>query len=111
MTLDMFANIWLTFFSLLAVVLVNRKEEKFVKWGPVFGAISQPGWFYTAAVNHQIGVFLTALAFLGVWLDGVRLRWTSLTWRQIGSFLWRKMRDLSRLIAETFFLLREKVRR
>lgn len=67
MNLDLIAQIGLSFFGILAIVLVARKN----KWGFVFGFISQPFWFITAYLNRQWGVFLLSVIYACTWVYGI----------------------------------------
>ncbi len=65
--LDLIAQIGLTIMSVSAIILVAKKN----KWGFVVGLISQPFWFITAIMNHQVGVFITSVIFTFSWILGI----------------------------------------
>ena len=64
---DIIAQIGITIFGLLGIILVAKK----IKWGFVFGFLSQPFWFLTAYLNEQWGVFILSLAYTFSWCLGI----------------------------------------
>jgi len=62
-------------FGITAVWLSQDKSERYRKWAPLFGLLSQPFWFYTAWINQQWGVFLLSVVYTVCWLRGVRTYW------------------------------------
>ena len=65
--IDIIAQIGISFFGILAIILVSRKN----KWGFVFGLLSQPFWFITAFINQQWGVFFLSIIYTCSWLYGI----------------------------------------
>jgi nicotinamide riboside transporter PnuC len=65
--LDFIAQIGITVFGIIAILLVAKKN----KWGFVVGLASQPFWFITSYLNEQWGVFLLSIAYAGVWIYGI----------------------------------------
>ncbi len=66
--LDVVAQIGVSFFGILAIILISRKN----RWGFVFGLMSQPFWFITAFINQQWGVFLLSVIYTCSWLYGIQ---------------------------------------
>ena len=48
---------------------------KLVKWGCVFGVISQPFWYLIAIRTGEIGVLVTTTVITILWLKGVWSWW------------------------------------
>lgn len=67
MDIDLIAQIGITIFGVIAILLVARKN----KWGFVFGLASQPFWFITAVVNKQWGIFFLNIIYLFSWAYGI----------------------------------------
>jgi len=65
--LDEIAQVGVFVLSILAVVLVSRKN----RWGFVSGLLSQPFWLITSYLNGQIGVFAVSIAMAVSWSYGV----------------------------------------
>jgi nicotinamide riboside transporter PnuC len=64
---DLFAQVGISMFGIVAIILVSRKN----KWGFVFGLLSQPFWFITSYINHQWGVFIVSIIYLISWGYGI----------------------------------------
>ena len=62
-------------FGVVAVWLSQDADAKRRKYGPVFGLISQPFWFYTAFTHDQWGIFGLSFLYTWSWLKGVRTYW------------------------------------
>jgi hypothetical protein len=56
-------QVWLTISGLLAIYLVSKKS----KWGPIWGLIGQPAWFYSAIYTKQCGMFVSSIAYSVMW--------------------------------------------
>lgn len=67
MSLDTISQIGLSFFGIIAIILVARKN----KWGFVFGLASQPFWLLTSYINKQWGVFLLSIIYVFSWGYGL----------------------------------------
>jgi len=67
MDLDSISQIGLSFFGIIAIILVARKN----KWGFVFGLASQPFWLLTSYLNKQWGVFLLSIIYVFSWAYGL----------------------------------------
>ena len=67
MDLDTISQVGLSFFGIIAIVLVARKN----KWGFVFGLASQPFWLSTSYLNKQWGVFLLSIIYIFSWAYGL----------------------------------------
>jgi nicotinamide riboside transporter PnuC len=65
--LDAIAQIGITIFGVLAIILVAKKN----KWGFVLGLISQPFWVATSIINKQWGVLLLSIVYVGSWSYGI----------------------------------------
>jgi nicotinamide riboside transporter PnuC len=64
---DIISQIGITFFGVIAVILVAKKN----KWGFVFGLLSQPFWFITSYLNQQWGIFFLSIVYTLSWLFGI----------------------------------------
>jgi nicotinamide riboside transporter PnuC len=67
MDLNFISQIGLSFFGIIAIILVARKN----KWGFVFGLASQPFWILTAYVNKQWGIQILNVIYVFTWLYGI----------------------------------------
>lgn len=67
MSIDLISQIGLSFFGILAIILVARKN----KWGFVLGLASQPFWILTAYVNKQWGIQLLNVIYVFTWSYGI----------------------------------------
>ncbi len=65
--IDIVAQGCLSVLSLVAIVLVSRKN----KWGFVFGFSSQPFWIATSLINRQWGVFFLSVVYTFTWGYGI----------------------------------------
>ena len=65
-TLDIIAQFGVGILSIVAILLVSKKN----KWGFVFGLASQPFWFITSFINHQWGVFFLSVVYTVSWAYG-----------------------------------------
>jgi nicotinamide riboside transporter PnuC len=66
-SLDIYANIGMFLFGVIAIILVARKN----KWGFVFGLFSQPFFFITSWINKQWGLFFLSIIYTGSWIYGI----------------------------------------
>jgi len=64
---DTIAQIGVTIFGVIAIILVSRKN----RWGFVFGLLSQPFWFITSYCNKQWGVFFLTVIYTFSWIYGI----------------------------------------
>jgi nicotinamide riboside transporter PnuC len=65
--LDLIAQIGISVFGVLAIILVAKKN----KWGFVFGLASQPFWLITSYLNKQWGVLLLSVIYIFSWAFGI----------------------------------------
>jgi hypothetical protein len=73
-TLDLIAQIAITIFSTLAVLLVARLD-KWKKYGYLSGLISEPFWFITAVINMQWGIIILCVVYTIGWGIGTYNYW------------------------------------
>jgi hypothetical protein len=71
---DLFIQIGLAFCGVMAIYLVNRKD-KLQKWGPVFGILGQPFWFYAMWHAEQWVPFFLSFIYLYSWVMGFYNMW------------------------------------
>ena len=64
---DTIAQIGIAIFGITAIILIAKK----IKWGFVFGLLSQPFWYITSFLNKQWGVFFLSIVYSCSWLYGV----------------------------------------
>lgn len=64
----------LTIFSLIAVYCVTGRGA-LQRWGPIFGLLSQPFWFYATWRAEQWGMFGLSLVYAVMWVRGIYNGW------------------------------------
>jgi len=72
--LDIICQIWMLIFGGLAVFFVSKKN-KWMRWGFIFGVMSQPAWFYTAIRTQQWGMLLLVIFYTLNWFKGIYNYW------------------------------------
>jgi hypothetical protein len=73
-TLDTVAQVWILFTGLVAIYLVNS-DNKYQKFGCIFGTAGQPAWIYTGVHNEQYIMLPLYIAYTVLWLKGVYAFW------------------------------------
>ena len=68
-------QIGIALFGVVAIWLSQDKSKQRRKYGPVFGLIGQPFWFYTAYAHEQWGIFALSILYTISWAKGVRTYW------------------------------------
>lgn len=67
-------QIFIFIFGVSAILLVGR-NDKWRKYGFIFGLIGQPFWFYSAYHTQQWGVLLMCLFYTYSWSLGFYNNW------------------------------------
>jgi len=67
----------LAFFGLSAIFMAMGNNLTARKWAPIVGLCGQPFWLTFAYQTHASGVMLLSLAYIVVYLIGVRNQWMS----------------------------------
>jgi hypothetical protein len=62
-------------FGVGAVYLANDARPQVRRSGCIAGLISQPFWFYTAAVHHQWGILAASFFYTFSWGRGFYYQW------------------------------------
>lgn len=70
-----FSQIWIGTFGFAAIALVNVRNLRLRRWGPVMGLISQPGWFYATWQAQQWGIFALSVLYALSWGMGFYNAW------------------------------------
>jgi len=72
---------FLALFSILGMACTQmRAGSPFLKWGCIFGLLSQPFWFYASLTAQQDGNFIVNIAATAIWLRGLWIFWIA-PWR------------------------------
>lgn len=66
--LDVVLGMLLPIFSVLGVFLSTSLNATVRRTGFVLGLLSQPVWFYFAISTYNVGMFINAMFFTGLWL-------------------------------------------
>lgn len=69
------SQLFIGIFGLTAIILVNARSAEFQKWGPIFGLLSQPFWFYSTFQAEQWGIFGLSFIYTFLWMRGFYNRW------------------------------------
>lgn len=56
-------QVLLVIFGVLSIGFLSSKDITYLKYGFIFGLISEPLWFYTAYVKEQPGVMFMVLCY------------------------------------------------
>lgn len=70
-----FVQAWITLTGVAAIWLVNTRNDKLRRWGPVFGLISQPAWFIATYSAGQWGMLGLSCFYTYAWIMGIRNHW------------------------------------
>jgi hypothetical protein len=62
-------------FGVAAVWLSQDSREKFRRWAPVCGLISQSAWLYASYTAQQWGVLALTVLYTVAWANGMRTYW------------------------------------
>lgn len=73
--MDIISQVGIVLFGLVAVYLTQDKREERRKWACIFGLLSQPFWFISAASNNQPGVLFISFVYALIWLKGFYTNW------------------------------------
>lgn len=72
--IDTIAQCGAAILGVSAIWFVGRKEQ-WRRWGYIFGALSQPFWYYTFVHNHQYILVLLSAFYTYGWLQGIYFYW------------------------------------
>lgn len=67
--------------GVIALWLVNDKRDEYRRWGPVFGMLGQPFWFYATWKAQQWGIFVLCGLYTLSWAKGLWTHWQHLLLR------------------------------
>lgn len=56
-------------------MLANDHRPNVRRFGPVFGLMSEPSWFYTTFIHHQWGLFAATFVYTFAWAKGFYNGW------------------------------------
>lgn len=70
----MITQLLICIFGLSSIFLINLKN-KFSKYGPILGIISQPLWFYESYKAKQWGIFILTIGYTISWIIGIYKYW------------------------------------
>jgi hypothetical protein len=73
--LDVLAQVGIALFGLSAIWLVNCREARWRRWGPICGMLGQPFWLYTTLSHEQYGVAAMCAVYAFMWGRGIRNHW------------------------------------
>lgn len=73
--IEAISQVGIVIFGLVAVYLTQEKKEERRRWACVFGLLSQPFWFISAAINYQPGILFISFVYALIWLKGFYTNW------------------------------------
>ena len=68
-------QLFIAIFGVSAIWFVNEPKAKIARWGPVFGLISQPFWFYMAWAQGDWGILILCFFYTWGWGKGFWKFW------------------------------------
>lgn len=71
----MIEQIFIAVTELIAVFLIQSKNENHAKWASVFGLLGQPFWFYASYKANQFGQFSLCFFFTAAWAKSYYEHW------------------------------------
>lgn len=68
-------QIVIAIFGVSAVWLSQDSRDKFRRFAPICGLISQPAWFFAAYTAHQWGILALTALYSAAWAKGFIHYW------------------------------------
>jgi hypothetical protein len=62
-------------FGLVALWLALSGKRQLMRYAPIVGLMGQPAWLYFAYDKQAWGLAVLSLAYVGVYLNGIRVQW------------------------------------
>lgn len=69
------AQVGIAICGVSAIWLVNAREPRWARWGPVMGLLGQPFWFITTVMNGQWGIVALCFLYTWAWWRGFIKHW------------------------------------
>lgn len=68
-------QVGIAIFGVSAVFLVNQRERRVRRWGPICGMIGQPFWIWSSIAAEQWGILALTVLYTYSWGCGIRNNW------------------------------------
>jgi len=71
---DTISQVFIFVLSCLSIWFVGRRE-KWMRWGYIFGFLSEPFWIYTTWEHQQYGILILSFFYCYAWGQGIYNYW------------------------------------